>query len=813
MRLLRTILGDPDPRSVAEVRRDVAEELALHQDLLRADLRAQGRTTEEAAAEATRRFGDAAKYQRICTRIITWERLMLQRINLGLLIAMMVAVALLTWQGYAGQRRVEAAVAELTAAVREQRTASTTNPAAAAVAASIAKPKPDANGRVAEMTFAPELLKDPSRVASALIADFERRAMELGFTEVERRAKLSLVVGAVERPGIFDVSAIPRNPDESPGEALLRAAGGKHVRGVFESQRDPSTQAMTMNFFPATDYIRNLIDVSSDTLCVITDRPGLSSDSQWYVYFDGAWMGAEFVGTREAADFRYVSGISPAPPDPGTQRQRVQVKLVNGRTTFTTLKRDEAMRPVRVSDVAALPEFRNRAHQALTIRIYDSEAPQTRKELAKFAKEELAARGDTELKPGSLVTVSLTEYDESASAPVTPTLTPTKRVPDATGLITPVTIPEAALHNLTNVSGEIFDEFKRAAQEAGYNFSERASDLILVTGDVPRPGLYKLGASPQFDKITPTGAAMLAAGVEGAAACSVISPDPQKPQELQNSEQNTVYLLTTSKTNCVIVATRGPATTERQANTTTGVFAATPEGWRSISGAGTRAAAVLTYEASFPFKIDFSNGLPFHPDRVTIFPEEHFPTAWDFKFGSAPPPPLSLRDALIKSLGDGSDPPQFSPMNGRPQVTVYRQLSGATPIFQQELSDLAAASAIDLELKPGDIVTVKDYPRKNQIRWEELRGHSLESFPAEESSTAISKRLKQESLNYDILEVTISRLQNDGTRKQVAVPLPDVMESADTPSVTAWPIRPQDVIRIRSKWRPPKDWPKPAGTP
>lgn len=114
MRLIRLILGDPDPRSTREVDRDIADEIASHVEMIEDELREAGQSAEQARAEAARRFGDIDHYRRLCRRVTLQERLMLQRINLALLIVVMLALGVTAWQSWRGQARTAEAVTHLT---------------------------------------------------------------------------------------------------------------------------------------------------------------------------------------------------------------------------------------------------------------------------------------------------------------------------------------------------------------------------------------------------------------------------------------------------------------------------------------------------------------------------------------------------------------------------------------------------------------------------------------------------------------------------------------------------------------------------
>jgi hypothetical protein len=95
--LLSRVIGVPETRSPEQVRREVAEEFAHHQECLREELRQRGVPEAELEASVAKRFGDVGRLARACARVALKERIMLQRINLVLLLVVGLAVAWTAW--------------------------------------------------------------------------------------------------------------------------------------------------------------------------------------------------------------------------------------------------------------------------------------------------------------------------------------------------------------------------------------------------------------------------------------------------------------------------------------------------------------------------------------------------------------------------------------------------------------------------------------------------------------------------------------------------------------------------------------------
>lgn len=115
---VRRVLRPLDPRSRAQIESDIGEEFAFHLAMLERDVRQEGLTGEAARAECERRFGNVAALRRRCVREATWEKTMLQKLNLALLAVIAGVLAWSILQGRAAQQQQLAEMERLTAVVQ-----------------------------------------------------------------------------------------------------------------------------------------------------------------------------------------------------------------------------------------------------------------------------------------------------------------------------------------------------------------------------------------------------------------------------------------------------------------------------------------------------------------------------------------------------------------------------------------------------------------------------------------------------------------------------------------------------------------------
>jgi len=96
---MRIPLGDaalylrlPDSRPVAEVEKDIRDELQFHLEMAAAEEMLQGVSADEALDRVRERFGDVDEIRRVCRRVKLGDRIMLQRIQAVLMVMLVVAV-------------------------------------------------------------------------------------------------------------------------------------------------------------------------------------------------------------------------------------------------------------------------------------------------------------------------------------------------------------------------------------------------------------------------------------------------------------------------------------------------------------------------------------------------------------------------------------------------------------------------------------------------------------------------------------------------------------------------------------------------
>ena len=106
-----------DTRSIAEIDREICDELEFHVAMRTEDGVRAGLSPAAAREAALARFGDFERIRRSCRRALLGERIMLQRIQAVLTVALLVAVAWLGYANYAAQRANEQTLATLQATI------------------------------------------------------------------------------------------------------------------------------------------------------------------------------------------------------------------------------------------------------------------------------------------------------------------------------------------------------------------------------------------------------------------------------------------------------------------------------------------------------------------------------------------------------------------------------------------------------------------------------------------------------------------------------------------------------------------------
>lgn len=108
-----------DSRSISQVEQEIVDELDFHIAMRMEENMSQGMSPDVARSAALTQFGDLAVVQQQCRRALLGARIMWQRIQLALLFVLMAAVVVLALQMYAGQQANQAAIADITTALKQ----------------------------------------------------------------------------------------------------------------------------------------------------------------------------------------------------------------------------------------------------------------------------------------------------------------------------------------------------------------------------------------------------------------------------------------------------------------------------------------------------------------------------------------------------------------------------------------------------------------------------------------------------------------------------------------------------------------------
>lgn len=213
--------------------------------MLREDLRGQGLSEEQARAEAGRRFGDVERYRKLCADVALKERRVLARINLVLLVIVMVGVGVLSWRSFASQARTAEAVERLSLKI-EQMSAGGGSRAEPAPPSNGANPRPersgeslivvDAFGRAAELQFTPEMIERNRSLRAEMFAAYDEKCRGAGYTTLQARTQTVLVVGEVDRPGVYDIvraTSTKTNRVKTLADVLRGASVRSSAKGIF----------------------------------------------------------------------------------------------------------------------------------------------------------------------------------------------------------------------------------------------------------------------------------------------------------------------------------------------------------------------------------------------------------------------------------------------------------------------------------------------------------------------------------------------------------------------------------------------------
>jgi hypothetical protein len=106
--------GASDSRSLREIDDEIQAELNFHLDCRTDEFVRAGMTPDAARRAAAERFGDLERIRKACRHSLAGERIMLQRLQTGLIVLLLLAVLGLGYQSFSSQRAHEAALANIT---------------------------------------------------------------------------------------------------------------------------------------------------------------------------------------------------------------------------------------------------------------------------------------------------------------------------------------------------------------------------------------------------------------------------------------------------------------------------------------------------------------------------------------------------------------------------------------------------------------------------------------------------------------------------------------------------------------------------
>jgi len=106
--------GISDPRSLHDIDDEIETELNFHLDCRTDEFVRAGMTPDAARRAAAKRFGDLERIRNACGHSLAGERIMLQRLQTGLIVLLLLAVVGLGYQSFSSQRAHEAALANIT---------------------------------------------------------------------------------------------------------------------------------------------------------------------------------------------------------------------------------------------------------------------------------------------------------------------------------------------------------------------------------------------------------------------------------------------------------------------------------------------------------------------------------------------------------------------------------------------------------------------------------------------------------------------------------------------------------------------------
>ncbi len=425
MRLVRLILGDPDPRSHQEVEHDIDDELEFHLEQLVAEERALGKPPDAARLEANRRFGSLEHYRKLCLNVNLKERIMLQRINLGLLVLVAIGLGFTAWQSWAAQSRTATAVEGLSKQLAVMRTAPASNAAGvpttsppssvtitgevarsgvynipaegltlkrlmaaagwngknpvnatiqrldngkqnattAVTWAQLANPaapadpqlqpgdlvivtaldlalivrepaKPDEHGKIADLGFSGRVLTNLPDVRDECFKEYDRVCAEAGLTTLAARTGTVLVVGAVERSGVYLLDSVKAKGEKVTLLDVVLAAGASPDIKTYTVYGRVAPEKPSSGGFPsALLYTKDVVLPFSDTIVVVSEDRKWFQSTEWHL-----------LSTLDRPD-TVVPTLATFTPTAAQEWERWQtlLRLYKDEASYSSLNKDAAM--------------------------------------------------------------------------------------------------------------------------------------------------------------------------------------------------------------------------------------------------------------------------------------------------------------------------------------------------------------------------------------------------------------------------------------------------------------------------------------
>jgi hypothetical protein len=208
-----------DSRPISQVDQEIFDELDFHIAMRTEENMNLGMTAEAARSAALAQFGDFAAVQQRCRRALLGERIMWQRIQMGLSIVLLAAVAVLAMQLYNGQRANRQSIDDIASALKRL------TPPAAGGAAVVA----DEKAAKAESSAAAE---DPGKsypisIKADSVREFE--ALSVDFGKLKMSGSAISVVPISTKAGITGVILLGNGTYSYTPEA------GREFKGHFHS--------------------------------------------------------------------------------------------------------------------------------------------------------------------------------------------------------------------------------------------------------------------------------------------------------------------------------------------------------------------------------------------------------------------------------------------------------------------------------------------------------------------------------------------------------------------------------------------------